>query len=441
MFTDMVGFTALAQSDESQAMKLLEKHNQLLRPFFPKFHGREVKAIGDSFLVEFESALEATKCAVEIQSFLHEYNASSGEVEKLTLRIGIHLGDVIHSGDDVFGDAVNVASRIEPLADPEGVCISEQVHDQVRNKLANALVKLEQRTLKNVRFPTDVYKVLLPWEMVSAGEGLVPPCPSCGNPYQKDEFSGLIYCVDCDSLLARLPSGRSYMILAGPGAGKSAFVYKLIEIYLRNSKPCILLAFDEVPGKVRASVQTFVGNSREREDSGMLKLVDCFSCQGGMDSRERYRMHSAGDLGELEKLISKLIGGSLAGPLVLIDSATTIFAHAKAESVVRSLYAINAKIKSADGRLFFTLGTGVVPGEVQNKLETLADGLVELRVDESGSRTKRYYRFSKVRGTLYFDQWFPFSVGKEAIRIGPPEGQEAYARFLKVLELVRSEPS
>jgi adenylate cyclase len=166
MFTDMVGFTALTQSDEAQSMAVLERHNRVLRPIFPKFHGREVKTIGDSFLVEFDSALDATNCAVEIQRLLHEYNISSRDEWKVTLRIGIHLGDVVHSGGDIFGDAVNIASRLQPLAEPEGVCISEQVYDQVRNKIPQALVKLEPHDLKGVKFTVDAYKVTMPWEHV-----------------------------------------------------------------------------------------------------------------------------------------------------------------------------------------------------------------------------------------------------------------------------------
>jgi TolB-like protein/Flp pilus assembly protein TadD len=164
MFTDMVGFTALTQSDEAQSLEVLERHNRLLRPFFPRFRGREIKVIGDSFLVEFDSALDATNCAVEIQGFLHDYNVSTSEEWKITLRIGVHLGDVVHKDGDVFGDAVNIASRLQPLADPEGVCISEQVFDQVRNKTRQNLVKLEPHDLKGIRFPVDVYKVVMPWE-------------------------------------------------------------------------------------------------------------------------------------------------------------------------------------------------------------------------------------------------------------------------------------
>jgi len=164
MFTDMVGYTALTQSNEARAMEVLDRHNRLLRPFFPRFNGREVKAIGDSFLVEFDSALDALKCAVEIQSYLHDYNFSSKEEWKISLRIGIHLGDVIHQNGDVFGDAVNIASRIEPLAAPAGIVISEQVYDQVQNKSDLPLVSQGEKALRNVSRPIQVFAVQMPWE-------------------------------------------------------------------------------------------------------------------------------------------------------------------------------------------------------------------------------------------------------------------------------------
>ena len=163
MFTDMVGYTARTQADESGALKLLDRHNQLLRPIFPHFHGREIKTVGDSFLVEFESALDATSCAVEIQRFLHQHNLSAPPESKIQIRIGIHLGDVVHTADDVFGDSVNIASRIEPLAEPGGICITEPVFGQVRNKTPNQFEKLEPRVLKNVQFPMDIYRILMPW--------------------------------------------------------------------------------------------------------------------------------------------------------------------------------------------------------------------------------------------------------------------------------------
>jgi adenylate cyclase len=169
MFTDIVGFTTLAQASEADAMRLLDQHNQLLRPFFARFHGREVKTMGDSFLVEFESALEATTCAVEIQRSLQGDHALSSGRERLRLRIGVHLGDVIASEGDVLGDAVNIASRIEPLAEPGGVCVSAQVYDQVRNKIDVGFEELAGRELKNVHVPITVYRLVLAPEPVPAG--------------------------------------------------------------------------------------------------------------------------------------------------------------------------------------------------------------------------------------------------------------------------------
>ncbi len=152
MFTDIVGYRTLTQSDESLALQVLERHHRLLRPFFVRYTGKEINTMGDSFLVEFESALDATNCAVKIQEYLHDYNLSSHEDWKIQLRIGIHLGDVVHRDDDTLGDAVNIASRIQPLAEPEGVCISEQVYYQVRNKTGYTFEKLEQPQLKNIKF-------------------------------------------------------------------------------------------------------------------------------------------------------------------------------------------------------------------------------------------------------------------------------------------------
>ncbi len=97
----------LTQRNEPLAMKLLNKHRELVRPIFPKYSGREVKTIGDGFLVEFDSALEATECAVELQETLHEYNETAKDA--LLVRVGIHVSDVIHREGDVYGDAVNIA--------------------------------------------------------------------------------------------------------------------------------------------------------------------------------------------------------------------------------------------------------------------------------------------------------------------------------------------
>ena len=111
MFTDMVGYSALAQRDDKVALELLEEHRRLLREIFPRFHGTEIKTIGDAFLVEFGSALEAAQCAIEIQRALAKRNTDVTSDRHIQLKIGIHIGDVVHREGDVYGDGVNIASR------------------------------------------------------------------------------------------------------------------------------------------------------------------------------------------------------------------------------------------------------------------------------------------------------------------------------------------
>ena len=164
MFTDLVGFTALSQKNEPLALLVLHQQRELLRPIFNKHGGREVKTMGDSFLVDFPSALNAVRCAYEIQKSTREFNSSRPEGQRVHLRIGVHLGDVLESHGDISGDAVNVASRIESLADSGGVCLTRQVHDQVENKLEVRFASLGPKSLKNVNVPIEVYKMVMPWD-------------------------------------------------------------------------------------------------------------------------------------------------------------------------------------------------------------------------------------------------------------------------------------
>jgi len=127
-----------------------------------------VKTVGDAFLVEFASALEAIRCAFDVQQSLHEMLSDRSPERRIQLRIGIHVGDVIHSQNDIYGDAVNVASRIEPLAAAGGICVTEQVYDHVRNKFEFPLYSIGRKELKNVGEPTEVFRVVLPWEQSTA---------------------------------------------------------------------------------------------------------------------------------------------------------------------------------------------------------------------------------------------------------------------------------
>ena len=161
MFTDIAGYTRLAQTNESLALELLEDHRRVVRPVFPTHGGHEVKTIGDAFLVEFKSALDALLCAVEVQKRLSERNERVPRERKVEIRVGIHLGDVVHESGDIYGDAVNVASRIEPQAEPGGICISQQVYDHVRNKTSLEIAKIGEIDLKNVELPLGIYRIVM----------------------------------------------------------------------------------------------------------------------------------------------------------------------------------------------------------------------------------------------------------------------------------------
>jgi len=160
MFTDIVGYTALMGKDERRARELLEKQREALYPVVEKHEGRVLKEIGDGTLSMFGSAIKAVDCAIVLQKMLKN-------VEGLKLRIGIHVGDVVIEHDDVFGDGVNVASRIESLAEPGGICVSGRVHDDIRNQPQMTAVSLGRKKLKNVQRPVEVFAL--------SGEGLPSP--------------------------------------------------------------------------------------------------------------------------------------------------------------------------------------------------------------------------------------------------------------------------
>ena len=164
MFTDMVGYSALAQHDDALALELLEEHRRILRSIFPRFHGVEIKTIGDAFMVEFQSALEAAQCAIEIQRTLAKRNHDVPSERQIEIRIGIHIGDVMHRESDVYGDGVNIASRIQPLARSGGICVSMDVERQIRNALEARFERLAPTDLKNIELPMDLFRIVLPWE-------------------------------------------------------------------------------------------------------------------------------------------------------------------------------------------------------------------------------------------------------------------------------------
>ena len=152
MFTDIVGYTALMGKDEQEAFELLNKNRQIQKPIIQQFNGRWIKEIGDGVMASFNTVSDAVSAAIKIQQ---ECNAS----KRFQLRIGIHLGEVVFEDDDVFGDGVNIASRIQAIANPGSIFVSESVHDNVINKKDIITAYYNTVILKNVKEPVRIYQV------------------------------------------------------------------------------------------------------------------------------------------------------------------------------------------------------------------------------------------------------------------------------------------
>lgn len=164
VFTDMVGFSALAQRDEERALSLLREQREIAEPIFESHGGTVIKSTGDGFLVEFDNALAAARCAVALQERFRSRNDEVEPKRRFHVRVGLHLGDVVLEGGDVYGDGVNIASRVEACAPPGGICLTGAVAHQIENKLDLPLAPLGRRKLKNIDKPVDLYGVVLPWE-------------------------------------------------------------------------------------------------------------------------------------------------------------------------------------------------------------------------------------------------------------------------------------
>src|SRR5215468_3841097 len=157
---DVVGYSRLMGADEEATLEHLKAlRRELLDPMIAEHHGRIVKTTGDGLLVEFASVVDAVRCAVAMQQAMPERNTGVAADNRIEWRIGINLGDVIVEGDDLYGDGGNIAARIEALADPGGVFVSNTVYDHVRDRLSFVFEDLGEQQVKNITRPVRVYLV------------------------------------------------------------------------------------------------------------------------------------------------------------------------------------------------------------------------------------------------------------------------------------------
>jgi adenylate cyclase len=158
---DVAGYSRLMQDDESATVNTLESYKQAFFDLIKQHRGRVVDSPGDNLLAEFASVVDAVQCAVAVQKEFHAHNAELPENRRMLFRIGVNLGDVIEEGERIYGDGVNIAARLESIADPGGICISKTAFDQIETKLPFGYEFLGEQTVKNITKPVGAYRVVL----------------------------------------------------------------------------------------------------------------------------------------------------------------------------------------------------------------------------------------------------------------------------------------
>lgn len=223
---DAVGYSRLMGVDEVATLAELKRHrSELIEPKIAAHHGRLVKTTGDGMLVEFASVVEAVACAVEVQQGMAERNTGLDTDRRIEFRIGINLGDVIADGDDVYGDGVNIAARLEQAAQPNAVLVSEDVYRQIGGKLAVLFDDLGPLSLRNIARPVRAYAARL------AGPASAPPLPSSDKPsvavlpfdnLTGDASQGYLADGMVEEIIAALSRVKSFFVIAR----NSTFTYK-----------------------------------------------------------------------------------------------------------------------------------------------------------------------------------------------------------------------
>jgi class 3 adenylate cyclase len=202
---DVAGYSGLVRDDEETAIAVLRGHRAIFDPLIEQYGGRIVNTAGDSVLAEFASPVEAVRCALEVQEALGTRNAGLAERDRMWFRIGINLGDVmVQENGDLLGDGVNIAARLQAMADPGGICISNSMREQIENKVALAIDDLGEQMVKNIPQPVRVYRL-------RKGDG------GAAAPHPPSRAPRLIWPIAAAGVaLAGMIGGGAWYLLAAP---------------------------------------------------------------------------------------------------------------------------------------------------------------------------------------------------------------------------------
>ena len=240
LFADVAGYSRMMRADEEQTLVDLRAHlAELVAPVVGRYHGRIVKTVGDGILVEYGSAVEAVRSAVELQRGMIERNVGVPEERRQSFRIALHLGDIIVSDEDVFGDAVNVAARLEALAEPGSIVLSDSVYEQVRDKLSLPFRTLGPRSLKNIDRPVQVFALDVA-TMAEPGDPPMVARPSSRKMlWSGAAVAAIILAVGVFAVLSGrdVPKERASSAASGPAVSENALSIAVLVFTNQSGDP------------------------------------------------------------------------------------------------------------------------------------------------------------------------------------------------------------
>lgn len=296
---DMAGYSRLMEADEAGTLARLKAHRiELIDPVIAKNGGRIIKTTGDGMLVEFQSVTDAVKCAVEVQQRMKRRNSDLAPDRRIEFRIGINLGDIIFEDDDIFGDGVNIAARVEQLADVGGICVTAAVANQISGRVEVSLEDLGEKTLKNISRPVRLYRVGIdasvlpapPAEEASAKRAVSKPSivvlpfdNMSGDPEQEFFADGLT-----EDIITELSRRHELFVISR----NSSFVYKNQPVNVREvaeklgAQYLVEGSVRKIGDRVRVTVQLIdaVNDSHIWADKYDRKLDDIFAIQDEVTS-------------------------------------------------------------------------------------------------------------------------------------------------------------
>ncbi|MER8728881.1 adenylate/guanylate cyclase domain-containing protein [Mesorhizobium sp. M1227] len=286
---DMAGYSRLMEADESGTLARLRTHRiELVDPAIAKNKGRIIKTTGDGMLVEFQSVTDAVKCAVEIQQRMKRRNSDVPQERRIEFRIGINLGDIIFDDEDIFGDGVNIASRIEQLADVGGICVTAAVATQIADRLEIAMEDLGEKTLKNISRPVRLYRVGFDSPALPEVEAkrsiskpsivVLPFTNMSGDPEQEFFADGLT-----EDIITELSRRHELFVISR----NSSFVYKNRAVNVREVAEKLTVQYlvegsvRKIGDRVRVTVQLIdtANDAHIWADKYDRKLDDIFAIQ------------------------------------------------------------------------------------------------------------------------------------------------------------------